>query len=587
MASVVGDLVGGKFVLRAPMRVRDVIKTLPGSRYSPREQVWTVPAHWAAAVQLRAVLGNELAWTEEANAYLWEVREYEERLAAMRAAALDPAKGEDLADRWPTLLPYQRTAVDWLLERGGGLLTDEMGVGKTHSGVMWAAERGGRALIVVPKAKRLDWLEVCRELWPDGCHAVTDGTPAKRRKIIAEWESAVTCEVWSPRGGALIVSWEDIKAHSRLAPHGGMMLTDAQKAEKELNGIHWTSVVADECHRAKNPKALQTLALAWLAGHSDGFLGLTGTPVANDVTDSLALLRLVCPAEWGARSKLVDRYVQLSYNFWGGATVEGLNPQTREEFEALASGRWMLRRTKALVLPHLPKKRVERRWVEMSPKQRKAYTELQKDMFADLDGGQLVTFSPLTLASRLNQVALATPDVDADGEVILVEPAPKLDALLDVWEDAGRAPMAVLGASRRLLDLCAARLTKLGIPFVSVLGGMKATAMQEAKSMFNSGQVDVILISLGAGAEGLSLTRGSLEVYLDRSWSQVKNLQGDDRMHGYGRGDADAEYLTVVEILTRGTVEEGRIEVLEKKGHQLQEITRDVELMKAVLGYAG
>ncbi len=588
----------GKMSVVAPVRSRDVLAQIPGARnkrLSASESIWLLPLTWAAAKQLRATFGDELEIGDALNEALWEMREHEERCAELRAACLVPAAPDFRLPEFdpanPKLLPYQETAVEWLTLRGSGLVGDEMGVGKTATGCMmarrwceaaeearpWGEGSPARALIVCPKTKRLDWLEELQMWWPEGHHVALNGTPVQRRKVIAAW-------VAEGRSGALVASWEDIKAHSKLASYGNEKLTEADKLPKEFNEIEWECVVADEAHRGLVPKSKQTRALWWLGDHARHRLALTGTPVANTVTDFWSMLRFAAPEEWGARTKFVERYVQLSYNFWGGSTVEGLKPETRAEFEELAH-RWMVRRTKELVLPWLPKRKITRRWVEMPPKQRAAYKALAKDMVVDVDGGQLMAFSGLTLAARLSQLACSMVELNEQEEVRMVGPSPKVDALLELWEDADRKPMAVLSASRQLLDLTMSRLDKEQIPFVAVLGGMKSTAVQEAKRMFNSGEVDIILISLGAGAEGLSLTRGSLEVILDKSWSEPKNLQGNDRMHGVGRGDHDAEYLEIVEILTSDTVDEARVELLEKKGLQAEEVLRDKKLLKEVLSY--
>jgi hypothetical protein len=78
----------------------------------------------------------------------------------------------------------------------------------------------------------------------------------------------------------LLIGYEALKSHTRLAPYGSIRLkkcdacgglpgevteTRCETHLKEANEIPWVAVVLDEAHRTKDPKALQTRAVWWVA----------------------------------------------------------------------------------------------------------------------------------------------------------------------------------------------------------------------------------------------------------------------------------------------------------------------------------
>lgn len=579
------ELVDGRISIDVPLREKPLIQTLPGARWHDPSKRWRMPLSWASCKMLRGVFGPRL----EVGLALceWAIGEFEGRVqpaTGLRSLALDPAADVEGDAR---LYPFQRTGVAFLSAAGSAILGDEMGTGKSvQTAVALEKLDAWPALIVCPKSMQRTW---ARELWKWARveTLVLEGSAAKRRAML---ENVAAGDV------AVIATYDLIRSHSRLAGYGSIKLTDEEKQPKELNGIPFRAVVADEAHRAKDPKAKQTRALWALGDAAYHRFALTGTPIANQMDEFWSLLRFVSPDEWTVRTGFIERYCLKSFNPWGGLEVLGLNPANETELREIMEPRF-LRRPKALVLPHLPPKLYERRDVEMGAKQAKAYRQLADGMVADLDSGKLVTFSPLVQGGRLTQFASALCDVEETGEfddegfpkirVVMGEPSPKLDAMLEVLDELGDEPLAVFASSRQLIDLAGHRLTKAGVPFTQVVGGMHTAERQDSIDTYNKGQARVILISIGAGAEGMSLTRGTTELFLDRSWSQLQNAQAEDRLHGTGRGDADAEKLTIIDLITKDTIEEHRVDVLAGKAEQLEDLVRDRDLLRAALAHGG
>jgi len=146
----------------------------------------------------------------------------------------------------------------------------------------------------------------------------------------------------------------------------------------------------------------------------------------------------------------------------------------------------------------------------------------------------------------------------------------------------GDEPLVVAAVSRQLIELAAKRLEKHKISYGLVTGAQSALERQGAVKDFQEGRTRVILLTLGAGAEGITLTRANTMLFMQRSYSEVQNMQGEDRIHRIG-SEHHAE-VRIIEQITPGTVEENRIDLLRGKQWRMEDVMRDAEALKKLLG---
>jgi SNF2 family DNA or RNA helicase len=217
----------------------------------------------------------------------------------------------------------------------------------------------------------------------------------------------------------------------------------------------------------------------------------------------------------------------------------------------------------------------------MTPKQAKAYKELDKGMLADLGNGVLMAENDLSKVGRLAQLASGMLEMREDGGVRFAGPSCKVDGVMDLIEDMGDDPLVVFAVHVDLLKLTIVELEKKKIPYSFVFGDITGDQVDKAVQDFQAGKVRVILVSTQKGAEGLTLTRAGTVVFMERPWSLVKSAQSEDRVHRIGSEIHDK--INVVDLIAPGTIEERRIKVLQAKGDRLEEVVRDGELMKWLL----
>lgn len=580
------DLTATHIEVRCPARMKQLIAEIPGSRFVARsDDLWRLPRTMNAAVQLVGQLGFahlEMSTALKDQAGWWKFQEATH--AQDRAAALDPSRWADQDG----LYGYQAAALQWLRDVGSAVLGDDAGTGKTAMASHWVRD-SGPLLVICPKAVQRNWVKELAKFRPDiGTAVLLDGTATKRRKILDAHNGEVP----------LVVSYDQLPLHSRLAPYGAVKLTEDQKAEKELNAIPFAQIIADEAHRLFNQKTRWTMAYNWLRSRAERALLLTGTPSENSPLEFWSLLHAAAPDEWPSQSKARDYYMQSSPGFWGGIQVTGLRTDRRDEWDRLVARRF-LRRPKSLVLPFLPPKVYETRTYALPPKLRKQYDEAKRDAILMLDFPEMLKNSAL-LHTRLVQAASATLEsvgtelrtyVRADGGeeerevpiVRMVEPSPKVDAAMDALSDLQGAPVMISAASRQLLNLMSERLTKKDIRHAMIAGGMRPDEIEHAKDQYNSGEVDILLLSVSSAAEGLSLTRGSTIIRLDRAQKRLQNSQATDRLHGTGRGDHDAQHLLIIDLVAEDTAEERVLENLANKDQGFEDLFQDEAAIRKAL----
>lgn len=561
------ELVNGRIALETEYRDRDLVRAVPGAKFDAAARSWSAPLSWGTCKALRGIFGERLELGSELEKWAWN--ELETRVGpalAAREAALSP---ENDTDGDPRLYPYQRTGVAFLAVAGSAILADEMGTGKTAQTIATLERLGAYpALIVAPNSVKRSWLREFDKWAPHRDVRVVSGSAAKRRKAL------------EPGADVYVIHWDVLRHHSRLAPYGNIRLTDEEKTPKELNRA-WRAVVADEAHRGKDPKSKQTRALWAASADADHRFALTGTPIANHPGDFWSLLRFVAPDEWPSKSRFIDRYCLTTWNPHGGIDIVGIRPELRDEFYSVVDPRF-LRRPKDLVLSWLPPKVRITRTVEMVPKQRKAYHEMRKGMLAEVDSGVVMGLDPLTKLARLQQFANAYAEVDEDGKVTLSEPSGKLDSFMEFLADVGTdEPVVAYAASKQLINLAAARLEKAGIAYGRVTGDESEDVRDFHVRNFQAGQTRVLLCTLAAASEGITLTRARYLCFLQRSWSLVENRQAEDRIHRPGA--EQHERVFIIDFITEETVEENLLGALEAKDGRLEEIARDKETIERML----
>lgn len=551
---------------------KDRITSIPGSWFTGGgKDYWTIPKSWPALKVMVRLFSDSLNWAPEvvewANS-IWTG--LIEPSLELRNAGAKPEWVEAVAKLLPDGImakDYQVAGAIYLATAHRALLFDEQGTGKMVQTAMtlslYPDIKDQPTLIIAPKSVVWTWKDVLSKFGIES--VVVDGDAAERRKQFAEFSAGES-------GNVLITSYALVSKHSRVEGFGTIKLSDEHKTKKELNAIKWHTVVADECHRIKDPDSVQTRACWAVRDGATNVWGLTGTPIEKNIMDMWALLHFIAPLEFPTKTKFLGMWVLTAPAYFGGIDILGIRPDVEDEFRAITEWHWR----RVLTAADLPPAIFDLRLSHMNAKGRKAYNDMKKQLMAELDSDgsfdTLFSENHMVKAGRLKQMASATCVIDANDSVRMVEPSWKLDSVEDAMVDYP-VPSIFWFDNRDLLHMLAARFDKKEISYVEVHGDVTGKDRHENIRKFQDGEVEHILVTYGAGSEGTTLTRASVAHRVQRPWSSIQDSQAPFRNRRIGSEIHDS--IVYVDHVVVGTVEEDQRVMFAEKGEAIQEVLRD------------
>jgi superfamily II DNA or RNA helicase len=376
---------------------------------------------------------------------------------------------------------------------------------------------------------------------------------------------------------------------------------DANDASGPLVKLNPAAVVLDEAHLIKSArltteKGTSTVSAAArrIAAHATTVTGLTGTPVTKNTGDIFTALSAMDPGSWPSRDRFIRRYCETQPGEYE-ETVTGLKMLAAPEFFACLTGA-MRRVAKADVLDQLPPKVYSVRRVKLPDDWRRAYDDLERDMLAELPGGQEISvMETLTQLTLLTQLASCAADVEITEETdeetglvkkryhaVLRAPSWKADELLEILAERKGQPVAVFAPSRQLIEVAGRACVRAGFRTGYITGTTAQSARAQAITDFQGGKLDVILATTGAGGTGITLTAAGTVVFLQRPWSLAESLQAEDRAHRWG--SEIHECIEVIDIVAADTVDARVRDALKNKSGMLSEVVRDPRVVRELLG---
>lgn len=426
-----------------------------------------------------------------------------------------------------------------------------------------------RTVCVVPGAVRSQWKrEIIRFT---GCDpddvVVIDGSKKKREE---GYEAAQTAK------------W--------LVVHYDILNRDYKMVAPLVAGSY---LIADEAHRLKNPTAKRTKAMRQLANRAARRLALTGTPVENAPGEWFSVLSgFAVPGCFGSAQDFLTRYCYEGR--FGGYEGARRIPELRDRSRV-----YYVRRTKAEVATHLPPLRVQHMPLDPDPTYaaalKRAHREARNEI-ADAARARVTKTSGGVLDGQLLEDAEQGAEMTAVGMLRLMCSSPRLVAESDseaaqAMRDAGIVPdvdgpkideLRTIGAemqaagervviftfSKRMANLIAQRFTEDGVRHVMFTGDTSSKDRDRAVEAFTSPGTETdpgptAFIATDAAAEGLNLAQQcSTLVNCDIPWVASRLEQRSNRIH---RVDGTSPSYLVINLTTRGTIEDGILRMVEQK----------------------
>lgn len=427
------------------------------------------------------------------------------------------------------LYPFQKEGVEIVSKAlstfpHAYILADDMGLGKTHQAI--AIVQGldvSSVLVVCPASGREEWERILENFTDESYNVIYD-----RRGLGVE-DARFT-----------VISYD---LYWRVVDK--MPVTEM--------------VILDEFHRIKNRKAKRTKAI--LKQNFPYKLFMSGTPVLNRTEELWTTLHYIDPKEWGPYPKFIKRYCKTrKMEVWsrkwrrsfsitiicGSRRIDELKGRIRPI---------MLRRTKAEILPQLPPRTCEKLFVDLSPAQKKVYKEIEEELAIAIEEDReqavlLKTFVKLRMACQMVRDEKDKPH------------SSKLKALKELAEDLISSGHKMFVVTPFVDTAVCAYEALEGHGAVLVTGSTPKEEARASRALFQRGEAKVYVGTIRANMEAITLTQADYMVFIGKELVPAINAQVADRIYRIGQ----ERPVTVIEILTRKTVED-RIETLleEKK----------------------
>ncbi|MFZ4098708.1 MAG: DEAD/DEAH box helicase [Chlamydiia bacterium] len=473
------------------------------------------------------------------------------------------------------LRPYQQTGLAWLwslyANHLSALLCDDMGLGKTHQAM--------GLLSAIAYDRRHP--EAAQGVFHTGGQAPLSNRPAEPRFL-------VVCPT------SVIYHWQDqlqrflphLKVHTfhglgrsleDFARDGHVLLTSygiLRTSKNPFSEFSFDAAIFDELQYAKNASSHTHAALSAIKTRM--VVGLTGTPIENNIWELRALFEVVLPGYMPGEAAFRELFVN---------PIEKHQDVQRRELLTRFIHPFVLRRKKSEVLQDLPEKIEEIAMCELSPEQHRLYQEtLIKGREAVLpelmdDVKPIPYMHIFTLLGKLKQIcdhpALVLKEVDTYKH----HASGKWDLFCELMKEARESGQKVVVFSHflKMLDLMEEYLKDQVIGFASVRGST-VNRQEELRRFKEDPTCEVFLGSLGAVGVGVDLSSASVVIHYDRWWNAAREEQATDRVHRIGQ----IRGVQVFKMVTRNTIEESIHKMILRKGALMQDVIRaeDQEVLK-------
>ena len=371
------------------------------------------------------------------------------------------------------LFPHQQEAKEFLLSKRRAILADQPRVGKTLPTAAAALEHLP-ALIVCPAIAKTVWEAAFNALAPDVTVEVING----KRQAAESQTAQIT-----------IINYDVLQ-------HG------------VTNVDRYSTLVLDECHRIKNPKAQRTKAAMIAMKQIDRVYALSGTPIPNRPIELWPILHGLRIYR-GGWFDFAARYAKMWSAPWGLDT----------------SGASNIPELKDLMRPHVLRRKKE-------------------DVFKDYRDPQvsLITFD---LPTDKREQAFDADALFASPNALLA-----FEGLSEIMQEAGIRKVAyaadfiddLLQAGEPVVVFAhhkevVARLEealRLHKPVV-IVGDTSRANRDKALKDFQSGETKCIIGNIGAMSEGIDLSAADTIVFVECTWSTSALEQASSRVENINK----------------------------------------------------
>ncbi len=539
-------------IASAPIAVPQALLDIPGIRYVEPEEGHPDPI-----------------WKVEVPSTAWMLPTVREAIPPMYYDDLGPAA---YVPEWPSLYEHQQEALGFLVQKRGGLLAMELGLGKTRPAAI-------AARLLANRAFRFPTMEGARPVLIVGPKYLYE-TWVRETKL-ALGESTTICA---------LSGVNPPKSTARAIP-----LTDFIFVHYEIVHAWWSQitmtrpgcVIFEEAHTIRNARTRRGKAAALAASVAPYRIAITGTPMLNRPQEILSLLEMITGKwTWGTPSRFRERYAGAVRDTFG---LRDGKPTNTDEFRQRLSG-CTFRKSVDDIGIELPPVQREVIYVDMTDEEKKAYADL-------FDGYSVSEVVEAILEHRasektfpwLSKLRKISSDAKRKTACDILNSLREEDesSVLFCWRR--ETAEYFCGVERKEVAKWHMKIDVPAFPYKNdyaycVHGGIsqKNRDLQLAAFADSGG---LLTATYDALATGVTLDRARIVLLYDLDWVPATMLQGAGRVTGglrrKGRNTIEKW------LVARGTLDELVLRLVGLKGTAIEQLTADraAAELSAFLGY--
>ncbi|MEY8241413.1 MAG: DEAD/DEAH box helicase [Cycloclasticus sp.] len=532
--------------------------------------------------------------------------------------------------------PHQEEGIQWLLGLmtagqfdedspvGGGLLADDMGLGKSYMALVAIHEYMHRIkehkkqekpiLLVAPLSLLENWKDEIDKTF----HAspftdvviLQSAADLKRFKV-----QGAKKETLQAVGNDSTLQQDDIRYSLKIGGEYGadrldqpnrLVLATYQTVRDyqfSLSRIDWAVVAFDEAQNIKNPNTIITRAAKALKG--DFKLLATGTPVENSLKDFWCLFDTAVPGLLGSWREFRETYIApiLDAKDDSEAVQQDVGLKLRKTV-----GRYMLRRTKEEKLSALPAKHL---WIgdetlvegntrfhsglvgSMQGSQKTAYDQVLQSVH-DQEGDKRALI--LGSLPKLRQICIhhdiaAMQPASATSKLIAdsINASCKIQSLITILDEVKHKDEKVIifattKAIQGYLSFILGARYNLAVDIVNGETKAISTAANTAtrKSILAEFELkegfNIVIMSPVAAGVGLTVVGANNVIHLERHWNPAKEAQATDRVYRIGQKKEVNVYMPIAGHPSVRTFDQQLAKLLQKKTNLSEAVVAQPDL---------
>ena len=438
----------------------------------------------------------------------------------------------------------------------------EMGTGKSKvllDNVAMLFDKGkiDSVLIVAPKGVYRNWHE----------SEIPEHLPKHIDRNVVLWKSLTTKEQK--------LKYDSLFKHDFTKLHIFIMNVEALSTKKGLEAarqflnVKKVLFAVDESTTIKNPGAKRTKNILGLSKLAKYRRILTGSPVTKSPLDLYTQCHFLDPflLDFSSYYAFRNRYAELRTANFSGRSVQVVTgyKNLAELAETLKSFSYRVLKDDCL---DLPAKTFMKRVIQLTPEQKKVYSQMKAMALAELNGKMITTVNVITQLMRLQQITCGHFKAD-DGSMQEIKNN-RIDELMDVLEEL--EGKAIIWAHWRHDIATIVREIEKEYPgsVMTYYGDTTTDDRQKAirEMQDPESKIRFLVGTPQTGGYGITLTGASTMIYYSNGYDLLLRQQSEARIDRISQ----KKPMTYIDILAEDTVDEKIVKALRKKVNIATEI---------------